>query len=106
MILVIVLDLFQLISILLVLVFLFLGFKVLELKWSYKISKPHKWVEAIDHGEISNNIKKLERTYRDKVRFYTFWLQIERIKNEKIPELLPKWVCTKEKRPILFTRTY
>jgi len=56
--LVIVLDLFQLISILLVLVFLFLGFKVLELKWSYKISKPHKWEEAIDHGKISNNIKK------------------------------------------------
>lgn len=63
---------FELISILLVLVFLFLGFKVLELKWSYKISKPHKWEEAIKHGEISYNLKKLERTYRDKVRFYTF----------------------------------
>lgn len=84
MILVIVLDLFQLISILLVLVFLFLGFKVLELKWSYKISKPHKWEEAIKQGGISYNLKKLERTYRDKVRFYTFWLQIERLKNEKI----------------------
>ena len=84
MILVIVLDLFQLISILLVLVFLFLGFKVLELKWSYKISKPHKWEKAIKQGGISYNLKKLERTYRDKVRFYTFWLQIERLKNEKI----------------------
>jgi len=85
MILVIIPDLFQLISVLLVLVLLFLGFKVLESKWSFKISKPHKWEEAIDHGKISNNLKKLERTYRDKVRFYTFWLQIERIKNEKIP---------------------
>ncbi len=81
----IVLDLFQLISILLVLVFLFLGFKVLELKWSYKISKPHKWEKAIKQRGISYNLKKLERTYRDKVRFYTFWLQIERLKNEKIP---------------------
>jgi len=84
MILVIMLEPFQLISILLVLVLLFLGFKVLESKWSYKISKPHKWEDAIDHGKISNKLKKLERTYRDKVRFYTFWLQIERIKSEKI----------------------
>lgn len=67
------------------LIFLFLGFKVFELKWSYKISKPHKWEEAIKHGEISANLKKLERTYRDKVRFYTFWLQIERLKNKKTP---------------------
>ena len=79
------LDLFQLLSILLVIVFLFLGFKVWELKWSYKISKPHKWDAAIKHGEISDNLKKLERTYRDKVRFYTFWLQIERLKNERTP---------------------
>ncbi|MBL4655163.1 MAG: class I SAM-dependent methyltransferase [Bacteroidia bacterium] len=78
------LDLFQVISILLVLVFLFLGFKVWELKWSYKLSKPHKWEEANRNGKISGNLKKLERTYRDKVRFYTFWLQIERLKNERI----------------------
>ena len=26
----------------------------------------------------------MERTYRDKVRFYTFWLQIERLKNDHI----------------------
>ena len=88
MILVIMLEPFQLISILLVLVLLFLGFKVLESKWSYKISKPHKWEVAIDHGKISNKLKKLERTYRDKVRFYTFWLQIERINSEKIPGAL------------------
>jgi O-methyltransferase len=78
------LDLVQLISILLVLVLLFLGFKVLEQKWSYRISKPHRWEEAIEKGEISAGLKKLERTYPDKVRFYSFWLQIERIKREKI----------------------
>lgn len=85
MVLLITLNLYQLISIVLVLVLFFLGFKVLELKWSYKISKPHKWDEAIDHGDISNKLKKLERTFRDKVRFYSFWLQIERIKSENIP---------------------
>lgn len=79
------LTLFQLVNILLVLVFLFLGFKVFEQKWSYKISKPHSWDEAVKNGSISNALRKIERVYRDKVRFYTFWLQIERIKNKQIP---------------------
>lgn len=85
MILAITLTLFQLINILLVLVFLFLGFKVFEQKWSYKISKPYNWDEAVKNGKVSGTLKKLERTYHDKVRFYTFWLQIERIKNNVIP---------------------
>lgn len=79
------LTFFQLANILLVLVFLFLGFKVFEQKWSYKISKPHNWDEAVKNGSVSNALKKIERTYHDKVRFYTFWLQIERIKNKKVP---------------------
>jgi O-methyltransferase len=78
------LNLIELISLVLVIILLFLGFKVLELKWSYRISKPHKWDEAIKNNEVSDNLIKLERTYRDKVRFYTFWLHIERLKNEKI----------------------
>lgn len=78
------LKLIHLISILLGLVFLFLLFKVVESKWSYRISKPYNWENGVNKGEISAQLKKLERTFRDKVRFYTFWLQIERIKNQKI----------------------
>lgn len=74
----------QFVNILLVLVFLFLGFKLLERKWSYRISKPHNWDDATKNNRIPKQLKKLERTYRDKVRFYTFWLQIERIKDNKI----------------------
>lgn len=85
MILAITLTSIQLVNILLVLVFLFLGFKVFEQKWSYRISKPHSWDEAVKKGSVSHALKKIERTYRDKVRFYTFWLQMERIKNKKIP---------------------
>ena len=85
MILAITLGLSQLISIVFLLILLFLGFRVLEQKWSYKISKPHKWDTAIERGEISPKLIQIEKTYRDKVRFYTFWLQIERIKNKKIP---------------------
>jgi O-methyltransferase len=84
MILAITLTLFQLINILLVLVLLFLGFKVFENKWSYKISKPHNWDEAVKNGDVSKRLIKLERVYRDKVRFYTMWLQIERLKKNDV----------------------
>src|SRR5882672_4360748 len=74
----------QLISVILVIVFLFLGFKLLETTWSYRISKPHQWEEAVRIGQVSSRLKKMERFYRDKVRFYTFWFQIERLRKEKI----------------------
>lgn len=78
------LELVHLISILLGLIFLFLLFKVFESKWSYKISKPHRWEEGVKQKMISPELQSIERTYRDKVRLYTFWLQIERLKNEKV----------------------
>ncbi|MBA3705277.1 MAG: hypothetical protein H0W84_05085, partial [Bacteroidetes bacterium] len=78
-------DTIQLISIILILVFLFLGFKIFETKWSYKINKPYKWEAAVTNGEISDQLKGIERTYRDKVRFYNFWFQIERLKKKNIP---------------------
>ena len=62
----------------------FTGFKLAETNWSYKISKPHAWEEAVKNGAVSRKLKKIERFYRDKVRLYTFWLQIERLKKEKI----------------------
>ena len=78
------LELTEIASIVLVLVLLFLGFKVLEMKWSYKISKPYKWEKAVESGEVSSKLQKLEKGYRDKVRFYTMWLQIEQLKRNKI----------------------
>jgi O-methyltransferase len=77
-------TIFELASITLVVVLLFLGFKLAETNWSYKISKPHAWEEAIKKGEVSKKLKGIERSYRDKVRLYTFWLQIERLKKENV----------------------
>ena len=75
----------QLTNIILVIIFLYVGFKYLETTWSYKISKPHKWETAVKNGDVSARLKKLERLYRDKVRFYTLWFQIERLRTEQIP---------------------
>ncbi len=78
-------SLYQLVSIILVLIAFFLGFKILESSWSYKINKPFLWEEAVKDGRLSDALKKAERTYDDKVRFYNFWFQIERIKKDNIP---------------------
>lgn len=72
------------VSTILIIVLLFLGFKILESSWSYKISKPNKWEKEILSNTVSKKLKKIERTYRDKVRFYNFWFQIERLKRMKI----------------------
>ncbi len=79
------LELKEFFSILLLLVALYLAFRLIEQKWSYKISKPHKWDAAVKAGSVSKTLRKLERTYRDKVRFYTIWLQMERLKEQNIP---------------------
>lgn len=75
----------QMISLALLVVLLFLGFKLAETSWSYKISKPHMWEEAVKNGIISKELKSLERFYRDKVRFYNFWMQVERLKTDQVP---------------------
>lgn len=77
-------SLFQAISIALVLVFLFLVFKYLETFWSYKISKPFAWESAVKNNLIPKELLSIEQSYRDKVRFYNFWFQIEQLKKNNI----------------------
>lgn len=81
---VVTLELKELISIILMLVLAYLGFRLIEMKWSYKISKPYQWDAAVKAGTVSKSLRKTERTYRDKVRFYSIWLQIERLKEQNI----------------------
>ena len=71
-------------SIILVVILLFLGFKYAETFWSYKISKPHAWEKAVNNKLISKELLKIERSYRDKVRFYNLWFQAEQLKKNKI----------------------
>jgi len=79
------LSLFQMANILLVIILLFLGFKYLETKWSYKISKPYAWENAVNTKQVSPILLSLEARYRDKVRFYSLWFLIEELKKNKIP---------------------
>ncbi len=78
------LSVYQLISSLLFLVFLFYIFRLMEPEWFYKIHKPHSWKRSVQAGEVSNRLKNFEKKYRDKVRLYTIWFQIERLKKAGI----------------------
>ncbi|MDF2437201.1 MAG: hypothetical protein K0Q95_1577 [Bacteroidota bacterium] len=72
-------------NIILIVIFLFIVFKYAETFWSYKISKPFLWEQSVKKGLISKELISLERQTRDKVRFYFFWFQIERLKKNNIP---------------------
>ena len=78
-------SIIQWVSILLVIILLFLAFKLLETNWSYKISKPWLWEDAVKNGRISKELVQVERTYRDKGRFYMLWFQVEQLKADQIP---------------------
>lgn len=77
-------SMFQALNIILVLVLLFLGYQYLESFWSYKISKPYAWEQAVKNKLISKELIKIERGYRDKVRFYNLWFQVEQLRKNKI----------------------
>ena len=74
----------QSVSIILVIVLLFLGFKYLETFWSYKISKPYAWETAATKKLVSKELIKIERSFRDKARFYNLWFQVMQLKKNKI----------------------
>ncbi len=78
------LNIIQLIS---VAIFSILGYIVIKLiffDYSYTIVKPFKWETAVKEGNVSKELLKLEKNFVDKVRFYSLWLIIEKIKEKEI----------------------
>jgi len=47
--------------------------------------QPAMWQYARKEGRLSHILKKLERNYPDKVRFFNWWLQVERLRKERVP---------------------
>jgi O-methyltransferase len=78
-------TLLDVINIVLVLIFVALGIQYFGTKWSYKISKPWSWEEGTVNHTLPAALVKIERTYRDKVRLYTFWLVNERLRQQQVP---------------------
>jgi len=49
--------------------------------------QPLAWRKSVGIGGISRKLKKIEKKYQDKTRFFNFWFQVERLKSENIPGL-------------------
>jgi O-methyltransferase len=47
--------------------------------------QPAAWKQAKKDGSLGRIILKIERSYTDKVRFFNFWFQVERLHKEQVP---------------------
>lgn len=52
--------------------------------WTYKLFKPWLWLELVKSKKIDKNLVKQEHKFKDKNRFYTFWLQLQKIEKQNI----------------------
>lgn len=56
--------------------------------WSYythQLFKPFAWLDAQKKGQLSKLIAGHERKFKDKNRYYSIWLQLQRIQKNNIP---------------------
>ena len=74
-------NIFQFIQlILLIIIFAYLLYYVYTLLFD-KNYQPKAWKKALKEDEILKELKSAENKYRDKVRFFNFWFQVNRLKN-------------------------
>ena len=79
------LTVFQIVNYVLLLLLAVLVARYIYIVLQDRSVNPVQWQHDRKQNRISSRLKQLERNYQDKVRFYTWWLQIERLKIEKIP---------------------
>lgn len=79
------LSLFQIANIVFIALLLLLAIRILWMTLLHPPSQPAAWKEGIKMKRIPASLIRLERFYPDKIRFYTWWLQIERLKKQTIP---------------------
>ena len=77
-----ILQIIQLVIILIILVFLIRYLWGIFFDTDYQ---PVAWKHAVKTGTLSRDLIKAERQFSDKVRFFMFWFQAERIRKEGIP---------------------
>jgi O-methyltransferase len=49
-----------------------------------KPAQPESWKKALEEGSIPHELKREEKKYSDKIRFFNWWLQVERLKKQKV----------------------
>ena len=78
------LPIFQIVNYLLILIVFII---LIRYTWDMIFDRdyqPSAWQQAKKAGNVSRDLIRLERNYPDKVRFFNWWLQIERLKRNEI----------------------
>ena len=75
---------FEVLNFVLCICLILIGYKYFETFWSYKINKPYAWEQAVALKTVVPELIKIERTFRDRVRFYNLWFQVAYLKRMKI----------------------
>jgi len=53
--------------------------------WTHKLFKPFKWLEYHKRKDVPAAVSSVEKSEKDRIRFYTLWLQLERINKYQVP---------------------
>lgn len=77
-------QIFQIVTAVLIGVIVVLMVRYLVISLKEKSYHPVQWAHFLKKNKIPEGILQLEKYYNDKVRFYNFWFQVERIKKENI----------------------
>jgi len=75
---------FQIITAILIAVLIVLMVRYLLLSIKEKSYHPARWAYLLKNGMIPKTLLELEKNYDDKVRFYNFWFQVERLNRENV----------------------
>lgn len=77
-------SIFLYINLLIINVVVWLALSYFWSHWNFKVFKPYNWLEAKKRGEIPKIILKLERSFKDRNRFYSIWIEFERIRKHNV----------------------
>ncbi|MGD0709574.1 MAG: TylF/MycF/NovP-related O-methyltransferase [Bacteroidales bacterium] len=75
---------FQYATIALIVVVVILMVRYLILSMKEKSYFPEQWLHMLKKKKLPETLINIEKHYNDKVRFYNFWFQIERLKKENV----------------------
>jgi len=76
------LSLFQLSNIILLALLVILAVRFLWMTVFDPVNQPVAWKEAVKSGLVSSKLIRMYRFYPDKTRFFTWWLQVERLRRD------------------------
>ncbi len=78
------LSLFQVINYTLVLILIILFIRYIWIVYFSRDREPVQWTYALKNGQVSPLLKKMKRAYADKIRFFNWWFQVERLKIDQV----------------------